>query len=119
MLFATLACSRTSVRLVTLGIIFLILLAFCLALPASAQTRVVRSDVHHDVSPPLRDLAKIAPTQEGEREEAEELPLIPLPSGFKPASEPDSVHQQTAVPADVTLAPTIGLNFDGIGKGVP
>jgi uncharacterized repeat protein (TIGR01451 family) len=92
---------------------------------AQGPTLVVHSEVKHDVSQPLRDLAKgarqSAPRQEAEEEE---IRLIPLPPGFKPADVPDPVLQPPFA-ADVTsagappAAPTLGLNFDGIGQGVP
>ena len=85
---------------------------------------VVRSDVHHDVSPPLRDLMKNAPLVPQTQEEAEEVKLIPLPSGFKPADVPDRALQPpfaaaATSAAQTPLALTPGLNFDGIGQGVP
>src|SRR6266700_2963386 len=91
----------------------------CLSLPASGQIQIVRTDVHHDVSPPLRDLAKNAPLPEPEEREAEESKFIPLASGYKPAEAPDSVLQGAAARASDAFAPTPGLNFDGIGLGVP
>ncbi|HKF22128.1 MAG TPA: DUF11 domain-containing protein [Candidatus Angelobacter sp.] len=89
------------------------------------QTLKVRSDVHHDVSPPLRDLAKTAGLPAAEQEEGEPVRAIPLPSGFKPANEPDPVLQTAGAAATipvtppVSLSPTLLLNFDGIGQGTP
>jgi uncharacterized repeat protein (TIGR01451 family) len=120
MLFRTLACMRASARLATLAIAFLLLLAFCLPPPASAQRRVVRNDVQHDLSPPLRDLAKLSPKPESEPEEdAEELHVIPLRPGYKPAEQPDLVLQSAAANAVPAAAnPELLQNFDGIGQGV-
>src|SRR6266700_6465817 len=60
----------------------------CLSLPASGQIQIVRTDVHHDVSPPLRDLAKNAPLPEPEEREAEESKFIPLASGYNQPRRP-------------------------------
>ena len=60
---------------------------------AVAQTLVVRSDVHHDVSPPLRDMAKTASVPARQLEEGEEVLIIPLRPGYKPADVPDPVLQ--------------------------
>jgi len=52
----------------------------CFALGASGQIRFVKNEIQHDVSPPLRDLSRIAPGPPGgESREAEELRIIPLP----------------------------------------
>ena len=95
----------------------------CLAVPSPAQVLITRPDEHHDVSPALRDLVIQADTAarpvEVAPHEAEPLRIIPLPDGFKPASEPDSVQQRTAITAPVGLAPSTINNFDGIGQGVP
>jgi uncharacterized repeat protein (TIGR01451 family) len=104
-----------SVKLVLLGLPLL-----CSAVPALGQTLVVRPELRHDVSPPLRDLAKNAPAQELGPREADELKIIPLPPGFKPAGEPDTVLQSTTTTATPTaLGPTVGLNFEGLGTGFP
>ena len=81
-------------------------------------SRVVLTDIQHDVSPPLRELAKGAMIEKIEPREAEELRQIPLVQGFKPAEQPDAVLQQTSAPGPTLLAPSVGLNFDGIGQGV-
>src|SRR5271166_2843563 len=52
----------------------------------------VRTDVHHDVSPPLRDLIKNAPPPSLAMEEAEPVGRIPLPPGLVPLEE-DPVRQ--------------------------
>src|SRR5947207_395749 len=88
------------------------------ARPSSGQVLVVRENVKHDVSPPLRDMAQNPPAA-GERAPAEDLHLVPLPEGFKPLSEPDAALQQTATRAPETLAPAVINNFDGIGQNVP
>src|SRR5260370_27313300 len=67
------------------------LLVLCSAHPALGQTLVVPSEVKHDVSLPLRELVKTAQPVQQEREEGEEVKLIPLPPGFKPADVPDPV----------------------------
>jgi hypothetical protein len=89
------------------------------------QVMIVRSSLHNDVSPAVRDLPKL--DQSGFANvvhEAEPARRIPLPPGLKPASEPDPVLQQTVThgspfTATSTLAPTAGLGFDGVGNGFP
>src|SRR5437763_398802 len=81
--------------------------------------RIVRSNVHHDVSLPLRDMIRMhnelaASSQE---EEAEPLRLIPLPVGLKPAGDPDPVLQSVTNSPTSGQAPTAGLAFDGLGNG--
>lgn len=78
--------------------------------------------MQHDVSAPLRDLAKTTPAVQSGPTDADDLKVIPLPSGFKPSSEPDTVLQKnaTGAPTDpVTTGPTAGLNFEGLGTGFP
>jgi len=84
-----------------------------------AQAPIVRNELHHDVSRPLRELAANPPTSAPGPHEADELKMLPLPPGFKPASEPDAALQKTAVAAPTELAPTVGLNFEGLGTGFP
>src|SRR6266481_4163381 len=91
------------------------ILFLCFALPVSAQIMEVRHALHHDVSPALRDMP--VAVQEGETREAEPLRLIPLPPDLKLATAPDLVHQSVAGLAPVELSPTVGLSFEGLGKG--
>src|SRR5215471_1973217 len=86
---------------------------------------VTRQTLHHDVSLPLRDLAAqraLAPLPPQERE-VDEVKVIPLRPGYKPVSEPDTVLQrtiaQTSAEAASTLGPVAGLNFEGLGSGIP
>src|SRR5215467_13426216 len=90
-----------------------------LASPVFAQVPVVRQELSHDVSPPLRELAKNPPPVPAGIQEADELKVLPLPSGFKPANEPDTALQKAARVAPTALAPTVGLNFEGLGTGFP
>jgi len=60
---------------------------------------LVRPEIHHDVSAPLRELAKNAPALPSGPTEADDLKVIPLSSGFKPASQPDTVLQKKATGA--------------------
>lgn len=93
------------------------ILCFCFAFPASAQIRRVRHDVHHDVSPALRDLLKaVNPRTVEVEQEAEPVRRIPLPPGLKPATEPDPVHQEMSLLAPTEFAPTTGLAFEGLGN---
>src|SRR5215467_3810029 len=59
---------------------------------------VTRHELHHDISQPLRDLAAgSAPALQRIEREADEIKVIPLPSGFKPANEPDPVLQSAVI----------------------
>ncbi len=91
------------------------------AVPSPGQVLITRQNVQHDVSPPLRDLAKAAKTAQGapQTHEAEPLRLIPLPEGFKLPETPDPVLQRTAPSLPEALAPTLINNFDGLGQDVP
>jgi uncharacterized repeat protein (TIGR01451 family) len=87
--------------------------------PASGQTLVIHNDVHHDISAPLRDMVTaVTPMPPEQPEEAEPVRTIPLPSGFKPADEPDQALQRTTAAPIAGLSPTLINNFDGIGQGV-
>lgn len=85
---------------------------------------IVRGSLHNDVSPAVRDLPRLDPSAfAGMIHENELARRIPLPPGLKPASEPDPVLQQTVAShpspftATSTLAPAVGLGFDGLGNG--
>ena len=74
----------------------------------------VHPDVHHDVSPPLRDLIRLASSKPPTK-----MPLrvIPLRHPFPPVPQegtpkPDPVLQTTEGPL---VSTTAGLNFDGVG----
>src|SRR4029077_7643279 len=109
--------SHGSFRLPT-GLIHSLLFAL-FVLPASGQIQSTLTDVHHDVSRPLRDLANTAPAQDVEEREAEPPRRIPIPAGVKPAEVLDPVLQQTTVEAPTLVGPTQGLNFEGMGIGLP
>jgi len=103
-----------------LSIVLIHSLLFALfVLPASGQIQSTLTDVHHDVSRPLRDLAKTAPAQDAAEREAEPPRRIPIPAGVKPAGVLDPVLQQTTVEAPTLVGPTQGLNFEGMGIGLP
>src|SRR5262249_42811840 len=92
--------------------------------PTQGPTIGVGGETTHDVSPPLRDLMKGAPPVPQIEEEAEEVKLIPLPSGFKPAHVPDRALQPpfaaaAASAAATPLALTHALHFDGFGPCLP
>src|SRR5437660_1078555 len=87
----------------------------------SRGIQIVRSEVHHDVSLPMRDriVAKqheIQPPQTGELEEAEPLRLIPVAQCLKPEGEPDTALQTTPFTAPSQFAPTAGFAFEGLGN---
>ena len=89
-------------------------LLFCLPLIAQ-QTMTVRHDVHHDLSPALRDMIKLAPPASLVRREVEPMKRIPLPPGMPTAAQvqEDPTLQRTTVAA----ATTPGLSFEGLGNG--
>ena len=109
----------TRTRVIT-GIISLTAGLLCAVAPLAAQTvtgPIVRKEVHHDTSLPLRDLARLAPPAVFHaKHEAEAWRRIPLPPG---ADQPvdDPVIQRTSAPASALNTPTVGLSFEGIGQG--
>jgi hypothetical protein len=117
--------------LALVAVVFSTLTAFGQGLKASNQDsaaaniskgiQIIRSEVHHDVSLPLRDLIKanqrgIMPSTPGEIDEAEPVRSIPLPPGLKPENEPDQALQSTAFQAPAQLAPTALSSFEGLGN---
>jgi hypothetical protein len=97
-------------------------LLFIGSLPASGQTRSVRSELHHDVSPAVRDLPTVIKNQPVEQEAAP-LRVLPLPAGSRRPQDPDPALQPptasgSATTANAALAPQVSLGFDGIGQGV-
>jgi len=86
-----------------------------LALPLFAQSgpTTVRRDVHHDISPPLREMIKYAPPPSLERRPVEPMRLIPLPPGLTQTQE-DPVIQIGTVAAPT---PPVTLSFEGLGNG--
>ncbi len=65
--------------------------------------------IHHDVSPPLRDMSA-APRSDVPRER----PLRPIPANIAARVQPDPVVQTTTGPS---VATTAGLSFAGVGNG--
>jgi hypothetical protein len=90
-------------------------LLFCLSLPALAQSgpTTVRRDVHHDLSPALREMIRHAPPPSLERRPVEPMKLIPLPPGLVRFQE-DPVIQTVTVPPPT---PPISQSFEGLGNG--
>src|SRR6478672_4507965 len=109
--------SHGSFRLPT-GLIHSLVFAL-FVLPASGQIQSTLTDVHHAVSRPLRDLANTAPPPDAEERGAEPPRRIPIPAGVKPEGVLDSVLQQTMVEAPTLAGPAQGLNFEGMGIGLP
>ncbi len=68
-------------------------------------------DVHHDVSPPLRDLVPAPTPQSGKKKVKEPKKGPPIPAQ---SLTPDPVVQSTPASA---AAPALGLGFEGIGEG--
>src|SRR5438128_1400840 len=77
--------------------LLLIILSFTTMVVAQVQGPTVRRDVHHDVSPPLRDLIKLAPPPSLVKHEAEPVRRIPLPPGLSQLEE-DPIRQKTIAP---------------------
>jgi hypothetical protein len=90
-------------------------LLFCLSLPALAQSgpTTVRRDVHHDLSPALREMIRHAPPPSLERRPVEPMKLIPLPPGLVRFQE-DPVIQTVTVPPPT---PPLSQSFEGLGNG--
>jgi len=111
--------------------LLLSIVASLFALPVAGQVAnapntndavtIVRQSIHNDVSLPLRDLIKAAPvpdaaTLQHQPKEAEPARLIPLPLGLNTPDQTDTVLQRTSALAPVSLQPTAGLNFEGLGN---
>src|SRR3954471_13021029 len=90
----------------------LLLFAPSVALAQSQRAIEVRA-IHHDVSPPLRDMPPI-PWRLGEFE-AE--PAKPIPSRRQPPGGPDEAVQGKRFAPVAGQAPATALNRDGIGSG--
>lgn len=71
----------------------------------------IRRDLHHDVSPPLIDLIRMAPPLTNVHHEAEEMRNIPLPARMSPLSE-DPVRQSRTS----GLTPLMSRSFEGLGN---
>jgi len=98
------------------GTVLLLIVPCICSAALSAQTNArpltIRSDVHHDVSPPLREMVRNAVPGAHEEQEAEPARRIPLPLGLRPAFH-DAVWQQSTT----GFSPQLGLNFEGLGNG--
>ena len=95
------------------------LLVASFVLSASGQNQTIFTDVHHDVSLPLRDLAIPAPGLTVAETDSEPVRRIPIPTGVKPSNVADPVLQTPAIAATALQAPVAGLNFEGLGAGLP
>lgn len=98
---------------------------------ALCQVMSVHSELHHDVSPAVRDLPIAAFGREVEHE-AEPARMVPLPRGLKRPEDPDPVLQKgfgqaakklgsgalSISPRASSFTPQFNLGFDGIGQGV-
>jgi hypothetical protein len=102
-------------------------LVLLFTLPVAAQQVVgplVFQDVHHDVSPAVRDMPTINSAANAAtahlKHEAEPLRRIPLPPGMgalQQGEAGDAAVQSSAIAAPAALAPTLNLGFDGLGSG--
>src|SRR5438067_11936751 len=68
-------------------------------------------DVHHDVSPPLRDIPAAAAPPADHKKEKEPKHGLPVPAA---SPTPDPVVQSAPAAA---AAPVLGVGFEGIGQG--
>ena len=75
----------------------------------SGQVEVIH-ELHHDLSRPLRDISPIPPTT------GELIADLPVPFGQVISNGADPAVQNSALAAP---GPSTGLNFDGIGYGLP
>ncbi len=100
-----------------LGLCVLILLGVSHASGQGLQ-RLTRPEVsyavHHDTSPPLRDIPSILPMFVAAHEKPRPIP-IPLGSGLA-AEQSDPVAQTSA---NVLVPAIAGISFDGLGIGSP
>ena len=67
-------------------------------------------DVHHDVSPPLRDLTA-APAPDDKEKKEKKQKGVPVPAQ---SDAPDPVVQASPGAA---AAPALGVGFEGVGQG--
>jgi hypothetical protein len=101
-------------------------LAVLFSFPLAAQQVVgplVFQDVHHDVSPAVRDMPTINAAGNAAnahiKHEAEPARRIPLPPGMGAAHTgpvSDAALQSSTFAATAPLAPTVNLGFDGLGN---
>jgi hypothetical protein len=84
---------------------------------------LIFSDVHHDVSPAVRDMPTIDLGNTGAtahvKYEAEPVRRIPLPPGMGTAQQAatgDAAVQSAVFAPAAALAPTVNLGFDGLGN---
>jgi hypothetical protein len=84
---------------------------------------LIFSDVHHDVSPAVRDMPTIDQGNTGAaghiKHEAEPVRRIPLPPGMgtpQQGATGDAATQSAVFAPAAALAPTLNLGFDGLGN---
>ena len=90
-----------------------VMLLFALPLFAQSGPTTIRRDVHHDVSPPLREMIKHAPPPSLERRPVEPMRLIPLPPELAQPQEDPVIQVGTVGPP----TPPVTLSFEGLGNG--
>jgi len=99
------------------NVLVLCLFLFVIQLSLIAQVMqgptTIRTNEHHDLSPPLSIMAQNAPVSALTMREAEAWKRIPLPQGMSTPTQ-DPVLQQM-VPTAQT--PSVGLSFEGLGHG--
>src|SRR5262249_36407168 len=83
--------------------------------PVSNDVTVI-PEIHHDTSPPLRDIQPIFPVASFPVE-AEPVMPIPRPAPLPDQAAPRALQVLTEAPTG-PLAPTTVSSFDGIGDGV-
>lgn len=101
-------------------------LAVLLSFPLAAQQVVgplVFQDVHHDVSPAVRDMPTINAANNAatahikhEAEPARRIPLPPGMGGVHTGPVGDAALQSSTFAPAAALAPTVNLGFEGLGN---
>src|SRR6266496_458110 len=102
--------NRSAVRHAALAVL---LVSIAIPLLAQSGPTTIRRNVHHDVSPPLREMIKHAPPPSLERKPVEPMKLIPLPPEVLQPQEDPVMQVATVGPP----TPPVTLSFPGLGSG--
>jgi hypothetical protein len=105
--------SCATVRRSALAVMLLLWFAVPLFVFAQSGPTTVRRDVHHDVSPPLREMIRRAPAPSLVRRPVEPMKRIPLPPGLMTPQEDPVVQVGSVTP----FTPPVTQGFEGLGNG--
>jgi hypothetical protein len=105
--------SCATVRRSALAVMLLLWFAVPLFVFAQSGPTTVRRDVHHDVSPPLREMIRRAPAPSLVRRPVEPMKRIPLPPGLMTPQEDPVVQVGSVTP----FTPPVTQSFEGLGNG--